>query len=86
MSAARKALARIILVAGFILGAAAAGFWFYLMWQAAAAEPSARTATGALSLGAVGGLVVLAGVVWAFARVAERIDPMVGTYRKSNPL
>ncbi len=74
MPSARKILAKSALATGFALGAVAGGAWFYLMWQAAAAETLARTAINIFWAGVWGGAILLGLIVWPFAWLAEHID------------
>ncbi len=75
MPSARKILAKSARAIGFALGAVAGGGWFYLMWQAAAAETHARTAMNIFWAGVWGGVILLGLIVRPFAWLAEHIDP-----------
>ena len=75
MPSARKILAKSALAIGIALGAAAGGFWFYLMWEAAAAETHSRTAMNTFWAGVWGGAILLGLILWPFAWFADRIDP-----------
>ena len=66
--------AKVILLAGFALGAVIGWEWFHFWWLKAAAEPSGHHAVRTFSLGLSGGLLLLALTAWPFSALAEWLD------------
>ena len=77
MPSPRKIIAKLIMLAGIVLGLGALTAWAHFMWPVVAADTDVfpRHAMSGLMLILFGGFGLLGLFTWPFKWIADRIDP-----------